>query len=241
MEATKPQYYFNSYQFEDLAYILDIKSESNGKSSIILEKTIMYPQGGGQPYDKGVIFNDSASFSVEEVRCIDGVIHHIGHSTHGLLNIGDVVRIRVDESRRRLNAKLHSVGHLIDDAIHALDFNWEPVKGYHFPEGAYVEYRGALPDDNQTIAQKIQEKVNEFIAANTKVKAEVVESVQVLKDRGLKVPAYLSPNKPIRIVTLINPMPCGGTHVKELAEIGYVNISKIKMKEGSIRISYQVS
>lgn len=58
---------------------------------------------------------------------------------------GDQAQLFIDEQKRRLHAKLHSGGHLLDLCIEKLKMNWDTGKGYHFPDGAYVEY---IPNNN---------------------------------------------------------------------------------------------
>src|SRR5690242_13012165 len=74
--------------------------QRDGKHIIYLDQTVFYPQGGGQPYDTGVIENEHARFVVTEVRFIDGEVLHIGHYENGSLVVGDDVTCRVDNERR---------------------------------------------------------------------------------------------------------------------------------------------
>ena len=48
----------------------------------------------------------------------------------------------IDENKRRLYARLHSAGHLLDVAVSNIGLSWQPGKGYHFPDSPYVEYIG---------------------------------------------------------------------------------------------------
>ena len=120
------------------------RSQENGKEILILDATVFYPQGGGQPYDTGVIESASGRFLVEEVRFMDGAVRHIGHFEWGELVIGDTVQCHVDAERRLLHSRIHSAGHLVDLAVAELGLPWTPGKGYHFPQGPYVEYAGNL-------------------------------------------------------------------------------------------------
>ena len=106
---------------EARAKILEILEE-NGRAVIILDQTIFYPQGGGQPYDKGLIEGPSGKFLVEEVRFVDGVVKHMG-TLEGTLKPGDEVKCSVDEARRTLHSRLHSGGHVLDMAVNALGLN----------------------------------------------------------------------------------------------------------------------
>ena len=48
----------------------------------------------------------------------------------------------MNEEKRRLYARLHSAGHMLDIVVKNLKLGWIPGKGYHFPDGPYVEYNG---------------------------------------------------------------------------------------------------
>ncbi len=115
--------------------------EEEGKTVVVLDQTIFYPQGGGQPFDQGFIRSASAVFKVEEVRFVDGIVKHVGMFEQGNFSAGETVQCEVDAERRLLHARLHSAGHVVDLAL--LEFpniHWKPGKGYHFPQGPYVEY-----------------------------------------------------------------------------------------------------
>lgn len=241
MESTKLNYYTDSYQFDDSATLLAIFAKDTGMKVVILDHTIMYPQGGGQPYDTGEITQGDKRFIVEEVRFMDGLVHHIGHFVDQNFTVGATVKVHVDETRRRKHARLHTAGHLIDDALRELEYHLVPLKGYHFSDGPYVEYQGVLTGNLSFIAQEIEYKLGELVRANIEVKSEILDSPAILRDRGLKVPEYLPMNKPVRIITTLSQIPCGGTHVKYSGEIGHITITKIKVKGGNTRVCYQVS
>merc|ERR1711964_386520 len=100
----------------------------------------------------------------------DGIIHHYGGFTKGTLEPGAEVSIQIDEAKRRLYAKIHSAGHLIDLAAAAGYGYLKPTKGYHFSDGSYVEYEGNIDGKERAAAKvKIQEELNKLIAADMKV------------------------------------------------------------------------
>ncbi len=215
--------------------------EINGKTSIVLDQTIFYAQGGGQPFDTGRIENSNGVFKVEEVRKKDGVVNHVGIFESGKFEIGGEVKLFVDSERRALNSKLHSAGHVIDAAVRNIGLKLIPGKGYHFPDGPYVEYEGEIPLENrEEIRAKLEVEVNRLISSDSEVKVQTVgyRTVEALCDF---VPSYLSPaDNSIRIVTVAGEFgcPCGGTHVKNISEIGSVKIPKISAKSGKTRVSY---
>jgi Ser-tRNA(Ala) deacylase AlaX len=214
---------------------------SADESTIILDQTVFYPQGGGQPYDEGFIKTDSAVFKVEEVRFMDGEVHHIGHIESGQIQTGETVTCKVDPERRELNTRNHSAGHLLDMAISALGYGWTPGKGYHFPDGPYVEYDGEL-EDLESTRTAVENKCREFIAENAKTTIKFMDIDELDKISDMKVPDFIPRDKPARAVFYGEyGVPCGGTHVSELSEIGQFRIRKMKAKKGMVRIAYEVS
>lgn len=212
-----------------------------GKTIVFLDQTLFYAQGGGQPYDKGAITTDTASFEVEEVRYMDGLIKHIGHFTSGRFNSGDVVQLHVEPVRRALHRRLHSGGHVVDLALKRLGITWVPGKGYHFPDGPYVEYAGSLEGmDRDALPTQIEKTCNEIIAENITTRIEFVDADELQK-RGFEVPPTLAPGKPLRIVYYGDfGVPCGGTHVAELSAIRHMMIRKVKPEGSNIRVAYDV-
>jgi Ser-tRNA(Ala) deacylase AlaX len=228
---------FNVYACQ--AKVLDLYKE-NDKDVLILDRTAFYPQGGGQPYDKGIITN-SAKFLVEEVRFVDGVVKHIGRTESGNFTKDEVVECMVDQLRRDLHSALHSAGHVVDLAVRQLNFNWIPGKGYHFPEGPYVEYSGDLESvDKEKLKTDLENICNALIAKGCETKLMFVtkDQLQKLCDH---VSPHLPENKPIRVVMYGDiAIPCGGTHVQNISEIKKMTIRKLKMEKGNIRVSYDI-
>lgn len=79
----------------------------------ILDKTIFYPQGGGQPSDQGYLEIDSTRLAVSHVRMIDNQIRHYSNQDCKEL-LGKSPKLIIDHEKRLLHAKLHTSGHLIN-------------------------------------------------------------------------------------------------------------------------------
>ena len=112
-----------------------------------MEKTIFHPQGGGQPADEGHLKQGETLFKVEGLVIKEDVILHVGkfEPEDATFEVDSEVECLVDEAKRRLNARNHSAGHLLDIAMNQVGRDdLKPGKGYHFPTGAYVEYIGAV-------------------------------------------------------------------------------------------------
>jgi Ser-tRNA(Ala) deacylase AlaX len=235
---TKLLYLEDHNALQTNAAVVDVRDEE-GRMIVVLDQTVFYPQGGGQPFDTGKITGETGEFVVEEVRFADEVVRHIGTMKSGNLKNGDAVRLDVDAERRRLNSRLHSAGHVVDMAVNALNLGWRPGKGYHFPNGPYVEYEGSLTDtDKETLKAKIEEASNAFVRGGRDTTIVFMEK-EKMHEVCAFVPEYLPEGKPGRVVMYGDfGVPCGGTHVNNLSEIGPLVIRKLKQEGANIRVGY---
>jgi len=262
METVKPQptikdYYNDSYLCTSFSRIIQVQKDEASplKASIILERTIFHPQGGGQPSDEGFIElktpkNDKLiKFIVKELiadRESDIILHKGEYAEdYGVFfEPNDEVKLTVNEEKRRLNARLHSAGHLIDICVKRLGLGWSPGKGYHFPDGPYVEYTGKIPEDKPDLKEQLQTTTNRIITENEesdKTIAQVYDYEEAKKN--FQVPDYLPAGKPFRWIKLSKEddgCPCGGTHVKSIKEIVGIEVTKVQKKGKNVRVYYNV-
>lgn len=212
----------------------------DGRTVISLEETIFYPQGGGQPFDQGMIVSPRGRFRVEEVRFAEGVVRHTGMFMEGSIGAGDRVTCLVDAARRMEHSRIHSAGHVVDMAVNALNLAWTPGKGYHFPDGPYVEYAGSLETDADQLRSAMMARCNELLHRGIQTRVQFVSADEMRRICKF-VPDNLPANKPARIVFYGDfGVPCGGTHVARLSDIGSMTIRKLKKTRDGIRVSYEV-
>jgi len=244
LPETKLLYLNDTYLFESTAILLDVIESENfaGKQILVLDQTIFYPpsfysaaffdkntQGGGQPSDTGLIEGSGRSFEVEKVVFNpNGLVWHIGNFLNGKVEVGEEVNLKINQEKRLINSKNHSSGHLLDWAIESLNLPLKANKGYHFPDGPYVEYAGEL-EITEDLKSKIETKANEIISQNI--------AISFVMENGKH-----ESGKPMRIMQVggFADCPCGGTHIRNSAEIGTIKIRKITKKSGMIKISYLV-
>jgi len=239
------------FQHTSLQYLSDASLSSEAKilgieetdfgPAVILDKTIFYPQGGGQPCDHGVIRFASEAINVISVRFDEGIVYHFIEQAVEL-PIGEIVELLVNKERRELNSRIHTAGHLIDTAMINCGYDYHPTKGYHFPDSPYVEYEGMIAvEDRKKVCATIEEEANRLIATAQPIESFVVEAYEQLKEHCPTVPAYVPKDKPIRVVKVGGiGCPCGGTHVQDLSLLGQIRVPKIKAKGGNIRVSYRL-
>lgn len=147
---TRREYYEDTYRFESDAKVINT-GEKDAKAFVVLDKTIFHPQGGGQPGDTGVIYSEDTEFQVSDLKLDAQTILHFGVFSKGSgFSEGQEVRLKINEENRRLFAKIHSAGHLMDVCVRNIGLtNLIPGKGFHFPTGSYVEYIGLVPEERK--------------------------------------------------------------------------------------------
>lgn len=235
---TKLNYLDDTYLFESEAIFVEIKENEKG-NAIILDETIFYHQGGGQPADQGEIILGENIFIVSDVRLDEnGIVWHFGEFKNGEFKQGDKVLLKINKDRRILNAKLHSAGYLLDCAVSKMEIkNLHPTKGFHFFDGPYVEYDGMIENPVEIISV-LQKNVDNLIAQNLKVERKNL-SPEEAQSKGIYIPT----GKFARIINFMGfPIcGCGGTHVNSASEIGKITIRKIKSNQGKTKIAYAVA
>ncbi|KAL5701211.1 hypothetical protein ACHQM5_026573 [Ranunculus cassubicifolius] len=245
---TKLAYFNDMWSVQSKSTLLSYIQGDDGRKALILESTIFYPQGGGQPYDTGYISNHESDvkFIVQDVRLIHGQVFHYGNfenSEHDWkLEEGLEVALFVDDERRSLNSRLHSAGHLLDICMRNVGLDYlEPGKGYHFPDGPFVEYKGSIPQSELQAKQKeLELNANALISEGGMIYAAVLTYEEAAKLCGGQLPDYIAKGSNPRIVRFgSNPAcPCGGTHVTDISEIKSLKVPQIRTKKGMTKVFY---
>ena len=223
------------------ATVMSVTSTDEGKLDLVLDQTPFYARGGGQDWDIGIIRKPDAEFTVEEVRIDEnGIVHHIG-STSSSFTEGDKVTCKVDHERRMINMRLHSAAHVIDMAIDNLGLDWVATKGQHYPHLSAVEYSGTWdPEKAENLRAEIEDLANNLIEEGSHNTLRFMP-VEEMHKYCRNVPANLPTNKPGRVVFYGDfGVPCGGTHVRDIKQVGKLAIPKMKEKKDVIRVNYTV-
>jgi len=209
----------------------------------VLDGTIFYPQGGGQPSDTGIIAFESGRIELSDVRYYSGEARHYFVGADSFPAQGDQIKMQIDLSGRILNSRYHTAGHLLVYIVEeiASEDRVVAVKGYQFPQGAYVEFNNTT---KRPIASDI-ELINRKLSGAIKEDLDVV-SRETTFEEIQKIHPHLAPfvpkDKPSRSVQIGNypSLPCGGTHVPCLSEIGMAIATKVKNRKEHTKISYNL-
>lgn len=238
---TKPIYLDDPYKREMAAHILDVIPEKEGVWRLILDETVFYPMGGGQPTDQGkLLFSDGSQGEVYQVLLKDGEINHYV-KTPLCPMIGMEVKGFIDWERRYKNMRVHSAGHVIDFSMYLLGYSpspLHPVKGDHGKK-PFVLYQGVIEKE---IKDELQRKSEELIAEARRFSWSF-ELLEKIEKEAIYLQPGLPKNKPLRALKLdgVGVVADGGTIVSSTKEVGHISITDVEIAEGNTCIKYQVT
>ncbi|EFR00597.1 ATP binding/alanine-tRNA ligase [Nannizzia gypsea CBS 118893] len=235
-----------------------VKDPSEIEHAVITDSTVFYVQGGGQPSDTGTMMSDAAPnkanpvFEVKSVRqpAQSSQILHLGRfipiGATGF-KVGEEVQQHVDADKRNLHSRLHTAGHILSLAIHALSRDGvlpslKESKASHYPDSAAVVFEGIIEGKHKDI---IQEKTDEFVRSASPVKIhwwpmeELFEKCHGVTE-GFELPEGETMGRVVEMEGL-GSYPCGGTHVQDCSLVGKIEVKKISRSKGVSRVSYRVA
>jgi Ser-tRNA(Ala) deacylase AlaX len=226
------------------AKVREILPETARRFRVLLDRTVFYPMGGGQPTDQGTLsWNNAPQAKVYQVMMKDGEIWHYlepFNHTQAPLEVGQPVEGEIDWERRYQNMRVHAGGHLVDFALFRLGLvpgTLRPLKGDHGKK-PYVLYEGY--SEGLTPARLVEE-VEKLIAEKLEFNWEFA-SLEELQQDAIYLQPGLPSNKPLRKLKLsgVGSVADGGTLVRNSSEVKHITISSIDDIDGQVKISYQL-
>ena len=215
--------------FRDDSYLKTTTATLSGieNGALILDQTIFYPRGGGQPGDTGCIVRiNGERLAVTDTtysKDSGAILHHLEHVPSDL-SIGETLALEIDWDRRYALMKLHTTLHLLCSVVDA------PVTGGNIDENkARLDF--AL--DDKPDPEALTAALNRLIGLDAPVtytwisdeemdaQPELVRTMSVKPPRG---------KGRVRLVEIegTDLQPCGGTHVGRTGEIGAVEVTRIE-------------
>jgi misacylated tRNA(Ala) deacylase len=207
------------------------------ETGIVLDRTVFYPQGGGQAGDAGVLRRaDGREITVVDTRkdkLRAGAILHLpapGADLSGL-SIGQSVTARIDAARRQAHRRFHTSTHLLCALVP------HPVDGCSITAGyARLDFHMSEPLDKESLTAGIERLVAEARPVRHRwiSEAELDANPQLVRSMSVQPPRGQGR---IRVLEIegVDLQPCGGTHVNNTAEVGRVVVTKIEKKSAMTR------
>jgi misacylated tRNA(Ala) deacylase len=211
----------NSYLKEHEVTITEVTSDG-----LVFDKTIFYPEGGGQPGDEGFITSGENKTRILGTKYINQKLVHLVTETQDFKK-DDKVKLELDWSRRYSHMQVHTCLHLLCSIIPY------PVTG-----GSIGDGRGRLDFDLETKPNKedVLNSLNKLISEDHTISIssitddELDQNPDLVRTMSVKPPRGSGTIRMIKIGEDIDFQPCGGTHVKKTSEIKLVKSIKIENK-----------
>jgi misacylated tRNA(Ala) deacylase len=209
--------------------------DSGGTPVVVLDRTVFYPGGGGQPSDRGLILrtSDGRSWTVRGAKKAGGdIIHELEAADDGPPAIGDLVSVDLDWARRLALMRTHTALHALcgvvwrDYGALVTGGNMEPGSGRMDFE--FERMGGELVD-------AIEAKVNAELAAARDVRVNVLPREEafaipdLIRTKINLLPAGIEEIRTIEIVGL-DLQADGGTHVSNTREVGGIRVTGYESK-----------
>ena len=202
---------------------------------ILLDRTVFYPGGGGQPHDVGTLWiGDDALHVTKVAQDADGVWHWVDAR---LPPTGTAVRGEIDWDRRyrlmRTHTSLHALCGVVWDRFQS------PVTGGNMEPG-HGRLDFELPDWDPENRQPLEDALNQAISRHLPIEVSFLPREEADQDPSLVrtkvnlLPPTLTEIRVIDIVGL-DRQADGGTHVNSTREVGGVKITKVESKGTGFR------
>lgn len=223
--------------YDELLYLQDaymkefdatISSISDGKF-VVLDKTAFYPNAGGQAYDTGILkTDDGVEYPVVYVGKCDGKIsHQIDCEGRPELKEGMSVHGTIDWIRRYKLMRSHTAAHVVS-AVIANDTGAQIHGNSKTPEKVRIDFNLEIFD--KEYMRELIDRSNMIIAKHLDVKTYFSDKEELASNPEMMKLAKGLPDgvKEVRIVDIdgFDKQPCGGTHIKNLSEIGRLEFLK---------------
>jgi alanyl-tRNA synthetase len=248
LPPTKLLYYEDPLAREFDGVVLFVNEERGGKTKVVLDKTLFYPEGGGQPSDKGTVDTPEKSLNVEDVQK-EGAI--IIHGVEGKLKVGEVVHGRIDWGRRSALMRNHSATHLINGVAQMVlgKHIWQAGSQLDIDEARLdlTHYKHLTPEE----IREIEIIVNRAIIENIPIEKLWIDRNEAEKKYGFRLyQGGVPKGRKLRVVRIsgYDVEACGGIHCEETADVGLIKIlgtehiqdgvERIRFAAGFVALSY---
>jgi alanyl-tRNA synthetase len=239
---TEPGFYYGTHAKDCRIEAIITKSgavnelKAGESGEVVLDRTAVYAESGGQISDTGALYNDSETQLLAEVSGayypVAGLVAHRVTAKEEL-RVGDRVTVVADADRRARVMRNHTGTHLVHAALrNILGTHVKQAGSLNAPDRLRFDFSHFAPVDAQEL-RDIEQQVNEEIRLNTEIETNVTTLDDALASGALAFFGDKYPEHNVRVVTIPDPHAprgfyskelCGGTHVKRIGDIGVLKI-----------------
>lgn len=220
---TERLYEADSYIRDFTATVLSCE-EKNGSYYVTLDRTAFFPEGGGQPADKGEI-NGITVLDVQEKNGI------VTHKTASSFDINEKVSCKIDWDTRFTRMQSHCAEHIISGIVHSM-FGFDNV-GFHLSDNQmFVDFSGPL---TQADIDRVEEEANLAIFKNLPIYATYPSKEEI---PSLNYRSKLDITEGLRLITVegVDCCACCAPHPARTGEIGIVKVVDFTAYKGGTRV-----
>jgi misacylated tRNA(Ala) deacylase len=227
----------DAYLREAEATVLEV---SDG--GVVLDRTVFYPRGGGQPGDTGVLAWEGNETNVVDTVKRAGQVFHVVEDPAP--RPGTRVEARIDWERRYDLMRTHTALHVLS-AIVWRHFGAKVTGGNMEPGRARMDFE--LESISVDFGREVEERLNAALAEGRDVavrflsRAEALADPELIRTKVNLIPEHVDP---IRVIDIgdLDRQADGGTHVANTAEVGPVRVTKTESKgKGNKRMRIELA
>ncbi|MDH3339177.1 MAG: alanyl-tRNA editing protein [Gammaproteobacteria bacterium] len=195
--------------------------------AVIVDRTVFYPLGGGQPGDTGTISWRSGRAAIIDTRYgDDGTIRHVLEECEAGPAVGEMVHLALNWDRRYRHMRMHTAMHLLGSVL-----KYGVTGGNISAEKSRLDFDMEDSVDKEAVTAALAALVAENHAVSCRwisddeldAQPDLVRTMSVQPPRG---------KGSIRLLEIegVDLQPCGGTHLRSTAEVGKIRIGKVEKK-----------
>ncbi|ELZ50751.1 alanyl-tRNA ligase [Halorubrum distributum JCM 9100] len=238
LPETEKLFYDDQGRTEFEAVVLDVVDAEEGYD-VVLDQTMFYPEGGGQPADRGQLTVGETTVDVTDVQEADGVVLHRTDADPGK---GEFVRGQVDGDRRERLRAHHTATHLIGHAAReVLGDHVRQAGAQKGTDSARLDVRHFERITREDV-KTIERVANELVRDDVPVRQEWPDRNEAEAEHGFDLyQGGVPPGTNVRLIHVgdADVQACAGTHVDRTGEIGAVKVLKTEpVQDGVERIVF---
>jgi len=232
ISETKSLYYFDYTETSNDAKVLRIID-----NMVILDQSVAYPTSGGQDHDIGKINGEKFNDVIKQRNFI---IHILEEKPK--FKVGDTVRVELDKSWRTQLSQHHTATHIVNAAARKILGNHinqagarKTLKNSHLDITHYEQ----IPRE---MIIEIEKEANKIVSKAIDLNLSFIPRTEAEQKYGMAIyQGGAVPGKNLRIVEIpgVDVEACGGTHLNNTSETGYIQITKSqKIQDGTVRLTF---
>ena len=223
------------YSTDSYADVCDARVVAVTPLGVVLDRTVAYARGGGQPGDTGTLVFDGGEAAIADTfydRESRALIHQLAEGAP-VPPEGAPVRVAIDADRRRTIMRTHTALHALSGVI--FRHYGAKVTGGNMEPGGVARMDFELDAMSKELASEVEERLNLALAEGHSVnvlflpRAEALDDPDLIRTKANLIPEHVDP---IRVIDIegVDKQADGGTHVHSTLEVGRVRIVKTESK-----------